>query len=236
MQVAEVLSRLRALSDPKTQATIMHSTHPPRTALGVNNAKLRKLAGEIGVDRLIAQQLWASGIHEARLLASLIDDPKRVTSKQMERWVRDFDTPDLCDACCLNLFVLTPFAFGKVATWSTRREELVKRASFVLLGCLAEANKVRDSEFNRFFAVIEREAGEERPLVKRAIAQALSLVARRSPALHKNALATADNVARQDSKNAQWVASEARKAIDKAPAPQQVKKKTAKKKAATLKK
>ena len=70
MQVAEVLSRLRALSDPQTQATIMRSAHPPRTALGVGNAKLRKLADEIGVDRLIAQQLWASGIHEARLLAS----------------------------------------------------------------------------------------------------------------------------------------------------------------------
>lgn len=230
MQVADVLSRLRALSDPKVQAALERSGSHPRSALGVSAADLRRLADEIGVDRLIAQQLWASGIHEARLLASLIDDPERVTSKQMERWVRDFDTWDLCDACCENLFHKTPFAFGKVSTWSARREEYVKRAAFSLLASLAAHDgSSPDSEFLRFLPVIVREAGDERPLVRKAIAAALRGVGQRKAALRKAALQTAAQLEAHDSRSARLIAAEASKELSKPPA---AKKKTAAKKKA----
>jgi 3-methyladenine DNA glycosylase AlkD len=219
MQVADVLSRLRALSDPQVAAALERSGSHPRSALGVSQQNLRQLAQEIGVDRLIAQQLWASGIHEARLLASLIDDPERVTSKQMERWVRDFDTWDLCDACCANLFHKTPFAFGKVSTWSGRREEYVKRAAFVLLGELAaNAPGAPDSEFLRFLPVIEREAGDERPLVRKATATALRQVGLRNRTLRKAATATATALERSEDRNARWIGTDSLKELNKAPA------------------
>jgi 3-methyladenine DNA glycosylase AlkD len=232
MQVADVLSRLRALSDPRVQAALERSGSHPRSALGVSAADLRKLADEIGIDRLIAQQLWASGIHEARLLASLIDDPERVTSKQMERWVRDFDTWDLCDACCENLFHKTPFAFGKVSTWSGRREEYVKRAAFSLLASLAAHDKASpDSEFLRFLPVIVREAGDERPLVRKAIAAALRQVGQRKANLRKAALQTVSELDAHESRSARLIAAEASKELSKAPAPKATaaRKKTAKK-------
>ena len=210
MQVADVLSRLRALSDPKVQAALERAGSHPRSALGVSATDLRKLADEIGVDRLIAQQLWASGIHEARLLASLIDDPERVTSKQMERWVRDFDTWDLCDACCENLFHKTPFAFGKVSTWSARREEYVKRAAFSLLASLAAHDQSSpDSEFLRFLPVVVREAGDERPLVRKAIAAALRQVGLRKATLRKAALQTVAELDGHESRSARLIAAEA---------------------------
>ena len=219
MQVADVLSRLRALSDPQVAAALERSGSHPRSALGVSPPQLRSLAEEIGVDRLIAQQLWASGIHEARLLASLIDDPERVTSKQMERWVRDFDTWDLCDACCANLFHKTPFAFGKVSTWSGRREEYVKRAAFTLLGELAaHAPAAPDSEFLRFLPVVERESGDDRPLVRKAIAGALRGIGSRNRSLRKAALATATSLDKHESRSARWIASDALRELNKPPA------------------
>jgi 3-methyladenine DNA glycosylase AlkD len=207
------------MSDPKIQAALERSGSHPRSALGVSASDLRKLADEIGIDRLIAQQLWASGIHEARLLASLIDDPERVTSKQMERWVRDFDTWDLCDACCENLFHKTPFAFGKVSTWSARREEYVKRAAFSLLASLATHDKGSpDSEFLRFLPVMVREAGDERPLVRKAIAAALRQVGLRKASLRKAALETAAELDRHESRSARLIAAEAQRELSKAPA------------------
>jgi 3-methyladenine DNA glycosylase AlkD len=218
MQVADVLSRLRALSDPQVAAALERSGSHPRSALGVPQPQLRQLAAEIGIDRLIAQQLWASGIHEARLLASMIDDPERVTSKQMERWVRDFDTWDLCDACCENLFHKTPFAFGKVSTWSARREEYVKRAAFVLLGELADNAKGEpNAEFSRFLPVVEREAGDDRPLVRKAIAGALRRLGGRNAALQKIALATATTLDQHHTRSGRWIASDALKELRKAP-------------------
>lgn len=228
MQVADVLSRLRALSDPKVQAALERSGSHPRSALGVSATDLRKLADEIGVDRLIAQQLWASGIHEARLLASLIDDPERVTSKQMERWVRDFDTWDLCDACCENLFHKTPFAFGKVSTWSARREEYVKRAAFSLLASLADHDKSSpDSEFLRFLPVIVRESGDERPLVRKAVAAALHGIGRRKASLLKAALQTVSELEAHESRSARLIAAEASRELSKPAASKPAAKKAA---------
>ena len=121
MLVGEVLSRLRQLQNPAAVQALQKQGVTPRAALGVSEQDLRKLATDIGVDRLIAQQLWASGIHDARVLASMVDDPARVTPKQMERWVRDFDSWALCDACCVNLFDKTPFAYAKAVAWSARK-------------------------------------------------------------------------------------------------------------------
>jgi 3-methyladenine DNA glycosylase AlkD len=141
MLVGEVLSRLRQLQNPAAVQALQKQGVTPRAALGVSEPDLRKLAAEIGVDRLIAQQLWASGIHDARVLASMVDDPARVTPKQMERWVRDFDSWALCDACCVNLFDKTPFAYAKAVAWSARKEEYVKRAAFSLVAALAQTDQ-----------------------------------------------------------------------------------------------
>jgi len=236
MQVADVLSRLRGLADPKVQAALERSGSHPRSALGVPAAALRSLADEIGVDRLIAQQLWASGIHEARLLASLIDDPERVTSKQMERWVRDFDTWDLCDACCENLFHKTPFAFGKVSTWSGRREEYVKRAAFSLLASLATHDKRSpDSEFLRFLPVVVREATDERPLVRKAVAAALRQVGLRKASLRKAVAQTLAELGRMESRSAQLIVAEVERELTRLSAAGAAKKAPARKKTAAAK-
>ena len=218
MLVGEVLSRLRQLQNPAAVQALQKQGVTPRAALGVSEQDLRKLAGEIGVDRLIAQQLWASGIHDARVLASMVDDPARVTPKQMERWVRDFDSWALCDACCVNLFDKTPFAYAKAVAWSARKEEYVKRAAFSLVAALAQTDqKAADSEFLRFIPIVKREAADERPFVRKSIAWALKEVGKRNKSLKKIALDTAKELDKLEAKSAHWIATDAIKELSAAP-------------------
>ena len=108
----------------------------PENTLGISIPNLRKLAKETGKDHALAEQLWSSGIHEAQILAGMIDDPTLVTEEQMEGWVKDFDSWDVCDQCCMNLFEKTGFAYQKAVGSSARGEEFIKRAGFVVMARL----------------------------------------------------------------------------------------------------
>ena len=223
MLVTEVLSRLRSMQNPEAVAALARQGVTPRAALGVSPAQMKQVAAEIGLDRLIAQQLWASGIHDARVLASMVDDPARVTPKQMERWVRDFDSWALCDACCFNLFHKTPFAYAKAVAWSARKEEYVKRAAFSLVAALAVNDaKAEDSEFLRFVPILKREAGDDRPIVRKSMGWALKEIGKRNKSLRKIALEAAKELDRMEAKAARWIAADVLKELN-APAPKAAK-------------
>ena len=182
----------------------------PKSTYGVSTPNLRKMAKQIGKDHPLAQKLWASGIHEARILASMIDSPEMVTEKQMENWVRGFDSWDVCDQCCSNLFDKTEFAYRKATQWSRRREEFVKRAGFVLIAALAVHDKgADDREFIKLLPIIKREATDNRNFVKKAINWALRQIGKRTSSLNKMAIETAKEIGEIDSKAARWIASDA---------------------------
>jgi 3-methyladenine DNA glycosylase AlkD len=133
MEIDEIITRLKSLSNPKSIEGMAHYGINPEKTLGVSIPSLRQLAKEIGKSHALAQQLWDTGIHEARILAGMIDEPDKVDDSQMEQWVRDFDSWDVCDQCCMNLFDRTGFAYSKAIEWSSREEEFVKRAGFGIL-------------------------------------------------------------------------------------------------------
>jgi 3-methyladenine DNA glycosylase AlkD len=183
----------------------------PDRALGVRVPDLRRLSKEIGTDHRLALALWKTGLHEARILASMVDDPAEVTEAQMEAWVGDFDSWDLCDQCCGNLFDKTPFAFVKAIEWATRDEEFPKRAGFALMAWAAVHDKrAEDRVFLDFLPIIEREAGDERNFVKKAGNWALRQIGKRNPRLHRAALAAAKRMSkRNDSLAARWIGTDA---------------------------
>ena len=171
---------------------------------------LRKLARAIGRDHDLAIALWETNVHEARLLAGMIDDPAQVTEAQMEVWVHDFDSWDLCDQVCGNLFDRTPYAFRKASEWTLREDEFVKRAGFATVACAAVHRKdVDDERFEVFLPIIRAESTDERNFVKKAVNWALRQIGKRSPALNANAVATAEQIRRIDSKAARWIGSDA---------------------------
>ena len=206
----EILIKLKSLSNPKAVAGMARFGINPKDTFGVSIPVLRKMAKQIGKNHLLAQKLWTSGIHEARILAGMIDPPEEVTEKQMEKWVKDFDSWDVCDQVCSNLFDKTKFAHKKAIEWSKRREEFVKRAGFVLMAALAVHDKeTGDKEFLKFLPIIKREATDDRNFVKKAVNWALRQIGKRNSALNKIAIQTAKEIQKIDSKSAKWIASDA---------------------------
>ena len=179
-------------------------------AVGVNVTELRRFARDLGHDHELAAALWASGVHEARLLASLVDEPAMVSEAQMEAWVIDLDSWDVCDGVCGNLFDRTPFALDKAVEWSTREPEFEKRAAFALMASAAVHRKdLPDAAFASLLPVIRAQAIDERNYVKKAVSWALRQIGKRSPGLNSQAVRTAERIERIDSRAARWVARDA---------------------------
>jgi len=210
MQYDEILRRLQSLADPKAVEGMARFGINPKNTYGVSIPNLRATAKEAGRNHLLAEQLWSSGIHEARILAGMIENPKMVTERQMDNWVKDFDSWDVCDQVCSNLFDKTPFAHQKALEWSKRSEEFVKRAGFVLMATLAvHDKKVKDEAFLKFLPLIKREATDDRNYVKKAVNWALRQIGKRSIKLNEAAVETAKEIQGLNSKSARWIASDA---------------------------
>ncbi len=216
--VAEIVARLRAQSNPANLPGMARYGIATDRALGVSMPGVRAIAREavapirkdFDARHTLALGLWDTGIHEARILAALVDAPQRVDAAQMERWALDFDSWDVCDQVCSNLFDRTPHALQMIAGWTCREETFVKRAGFVLIAQLAvHAKNMPDEDFLAFFPLIEREAGDERNFVKKAVNWALRQVGKRSAYLRTQALECARRVEAQGSRSARWIAADA---------------------------
>ncbi|MFC2067266.1 DNA alkylation repair protein [Chloroflexota bacterium] len=210
MQYGDILKKLKILADPRAVEGMARFGINPENTYGVSIPNLRKLAKEIRLNHTLAQQLWESGIHEARILAGMIEDPAMVAGTQIENWVRDFDSWDVCDQCCNNLFVRTQFAWQKAVEWSSSDEEFIKRAGFVLMACLSVRDKkADDQQFEQFFSLIKREAGDNRNFVKKAVNWALRQIGKRNPNLNKRAIETAVEIQQMNLSSAKWIAADA---------------------------
>jgi 3-methyladenine DNA glycosylase AlkD len=204
----DVLTKLEAKAKPDQLAGMSRYGLTGKKRLGVRVPEMRKIAQEIGLDRPLALELWKTGIPEGMIVASMIDVPEAVTEEQMEEWVKDLNSWDVCDQVCMNLFDKTPLAWVKVLDWSQRESEFVKRAAFALLACLAWHDKeARDDEFIRLIPVIQGGATDERNLVKKAVSWALRNIGKRNPNLNEIALQAAQELRGSDSRSARWIAS-----------------------------
>ena len=210
MQLKEVIKKLRSFSNAKTVAGMARFGINSHNTLGVSMPAVREIAKEIGSDHKLAQELWDSKIHEARILAGFVAEAKETTEEQMENWVKDLDSWDVCDQVCGNLFDKTEFAYNKAFEWSKRKEEFVKRAGFVLMATLSvHDKKALDERFEQFLLVIIRETEDERNFVKKAVNWALRQIGKRNISLNEKAIKTAQEIQKIDSKTAKWIANDA---------------------------
>jgi len=206
----EVLAALRAAADPKNVAGMARYGISIHGTLGVPVVLIRRLAKQAGRSHELAAELWDSGIHEARILATIVDRPEWVTRRQMNQWARDFDSWDVCDQACLNLFRYTPFAWGMAARWAGARREFVRRAGFALMAGLAVKDKnASDADFESLLPLIASAATDPRNMVKKAVNWALRSIGKRNPHLRRAAIGAAENIRAIDSPAARWIASDA---------------------------
>lgn len=228
MDYKEIITELKSHANLKNVKGMARFGINPKSTLGVSIPMLRNIAKEIKKNsdfskaseqrHKLALELWRSGLHEARILAALIDEADLVTEKQMESWAGDFDSWDVCDQVCMNLFDKTEFAHNKAIAWSKRREEFVKRAGFALMAALAvhDRNAV-DKKFLKFFSTIVRESTDERNFVKKAVNWALRQIGKRNKFLNKEAIKTAREIQKKypNSKSAKWIAADAIRELEK---------------------
>lgn len=205
-----VVAELRTIADPSHLPGMARVGINVDRALGVSIPNLRKLGRRYRPDHALALDLWGSGIHEARILASMVDDPAQVTRDQMEEWVGDFDSWDLCDQVISNLFDLTPFAASVVRAWTKRPEEFVKRAGFAMIAAHTVHDRTApDRTFTAWFPAIRRGAKDDRNYVKKAVSWALRQIGKRNLELNAAAIAEAELLTMSHVASARWVGRDA---------------------------
>jgi 3-methyladenine DNA glycosylase AlkD len=204
--VDQVLIELRAVGEPQRVAALKRSG-AASPAFGVGLPTLRSMARRIGHDHGLAAALWPTGVREARILASLIDERERVTRSQMDRWAESFDSWEICDQCCQNLFAHTAFALDKAVEWTRRPEEFVKRAAFVLVAVRVVHDKGADNRvFAQLLPTLVAAADDERIYVRKGASWALRQIGKRSDRLQTRVLAAVDPYLEADGRGIRWVA------------------------------
>lgn len=225
MDYEQIIKYLESISDPDAASGMARYGIKSKLVYGVSIPNLRKMAKEIGKDHNLALKLWDHGARETMVLASMVDEPGKVTEEQMEDWVKGFDNWEVCDQCCMNLFEKTPYAYKKCLDWSSRKEEFVKRAGFVMMARLAVSDKeAGDEKFRDFFPIIKKGSTDERNFVKKSVNWALRQLGKRNGKLNAEAIETAKRIYEIDSRSARWTASHAIRELESEPVQNRLKK------------
>jgi 3-methyladenine DNA glycosylase AlkD len=212
--VDAIVAEIRALGSERNRAGMARYGINTSRAFGVSMSALTPIAKRHRRDHALALALWKTGWHEARILATMIADPKSVTPAQMDRWAGDFDSWDVCDQACMKLFARTPFVTEKVRQWAADEREFVRRAAFALIaGYTVHAKEAPDGVFLNFLPIIETHAADPRNYVKKAVNWALRQIGKRSLALHGPAHALALRLAAADDPIARWIGRDAAKEL-----------------------
>jgi 3-methyladenine DNA glycosylase AlkD len=214
-EVDFIIEELKLLAEPNYLAKMTYFGIDASKALGVRIPNVRNLAKSIGINQNLSLELWAKGFHEARILATIIGNYKLVTENQINNWVNDFYSWDLCDQACANLFVKTTFVNQKIIEFAVAEAEFTKRTAFTLMAVSAVHLKKEPNEsFLQYLAIIEREAYDQRNFVKKAVNWALRQIGKRNAFLHEQAIFTANNILNQQNKKANWIALDALKELN----------------------
>ncbi|OBW63182.1 MAG: DNA alkylation repair protein [Dehalococcoides mccartyi] len=209
-EYTELITQLKALANADNAAGMSRFGISSANTLGVSGKDIRRLIVQAGHNHPLAMLLWDSGIHEARIMASLVAESRKVSPQEMETWVKDIDSWDICDLCCNNLWYKTPFAYEQALKWTYREEEYVKRAGFVLLTVLAvHDKKAPDEKFVLFFPRLLAEASDERNYVKKSVNWALRQIGKRNLSLNKAAITLGEEILAQNTRSARFIATDA---------------------------
>jgi 3-methyladenine DNA glycosylase AlkD len=207
---ARIVAELRRHASPKNVAGMARYGISTRNTLGVPIPVLRALARHLRPDHPLALRLWRSGIHEARILATMIDDPLRVTAVQLERWLADLDSWDVCDQLCANLLEDVPLARRRMTVWARRKPEFIRRAGFVLMARIAVSDKgAADETFLDCLAFIQRNGADGRNMVRKGVNWAIRQIGKRNSRLHQAAVATAEAFAAHRDASIRWIGTDA---------------------------
>jgi 3-methyladenine DNA glycosylase AlkD len=208
--VAELRSRADPTRKPGMARVGIHVAH----ALGVSIPNVRAIAKRCGTNHELALGLWRTEIHEARILATLVADPRTLTEDQMEAWVGDLSSWDVCDFAA-DLFGRSKVGVEKIRAWARRPEGFVKRCAFSMIARRAVwAKDAPDREFIGYLPLIRRAAIDERNEVRKGVSWALRQIGKRNRALHAAAIGEAEQILTLGTPSARWIARDALRELE----------------------
>lgn len=219
----EILSHIQALSTEKYLAGMAKFGIQTSRAFGVSVTILRNLAKTVKQEckqknislHDLAGELWETEFHEARILAILLENHKEMTEDQIESWVRDLDSWDVCDQLCSKLLWRLPNADKLITAWSAEEPEFVCRAAFALIAAIAiHDKKAPDTRFHAYFPLLEQYSSDERNFVKKAVNWAIRQIGKRNPALLSDAIVLAKRIQIQQTKSALWISRDALRELE----------------------
>jgi 3-methyladenine DNA glycosylase AlkD len=209
MSAETVLAELRARADPARKPGMARVGIDVSRALGVSIPDVRAVSKRCGTDHDLARELWSTRIHEARILATLVVDPARIGDEQMESWVGDLSSWDLCDFLA-DVISASPGGTKKIRQWARRPEGFVKRCAFSMIARRAVwAKDASDREFLGYLPLIRRAASDGRNEVKKGVSWALRQIGKRNRALHAAAIDEAERILTLGTPSARWIARDA---------------------------
>jgi 3-methyladenine DNA glycosylase AlkD len=214
--VEEVVKEIKKLSSAKAKDAQAYFGIGGVNNYGLTVPQMRAIAKQIGKNHALALQLWKTKIHEARHIAAMIAEPKKVTEKLMEQWLKDFNSWDIVDGTCSSLFDKTPFAYDKAMQWTKKKKEFEKRAGFTMMATLAVHDKKADDKmFEQFFPYILNESGDDRIFVRKAMNWALRQIGKRNERLCRKAIALAKEIRAKGDTSSKWIAADALRELEK---------------------
>ncbi len=228
MNTREIIELLRSLENPENKAGMARFGINAENAFGISMKTLEPIARKINKNHELALELWETGFHEARILAILIADLKKITPELMDKWTADFNSWDICDQAAMKLYCKTLFAWQKVFEWAQYEQEFVRRAAFATLAALCLHYKEKNNEpFEKSLELIIKYARDERNFVKKAVNWALRQIGKRNLELNRKAIETAEAILRAypDSKSARWIARDALRELHNEKTLERIKKK-----------
>lgn len=206
----DIIKELKKNASPKTIESERRFGNKGENLIGVTVTFLRKFVKKIPKNHKLALELWKSGIYEAKMLATMVDETIKVTESQMDKWVNEFDSWGICDGACMNLFCHTSFVEKKIYQYAKSKKEYVRRTAFTLIACLAFKKKeAKNKDLEKYFLLIKEYSFDERNFVKKAVNWALRQIGKRNEILRKKAIKTALEIQKQGTKSARWIASNA---------------------------
>lgn len=215
MKLKEVIDEIVKASSAKAKASQEYFGISNINNLGLTVPQMRAIAKKIGTDHTLALQLWQSGYHEARHIATMIADPKQATVKLAEHWLKDLNAWDIVDGFCSSLLRKTVFAYSKAVAWTQRKKEFEKRAGFTMMAQLAVHDKTAsDKEFEKFLQIIKRESHDDRNFVRKAVNWALRQIGKRNVRLCKKAIKTANEIYNKGDASSRWIATDALRELE----------------------
>jgi len=208
--VKEIINEFESLKNDKNIEGMKRYGINVDTAFGISAPVLTAISKKYRYNHKLALELWTTGYHDARLLATMIDNPEEVTKNQLKKWVKDFDSWDVCDCCCNRLFRKVGFIEEFIPIWCKDKREFVKRAGFSMIAQLAvHKKKATDSEFEYYFPLIIEGSKDERNFVKKAVNWALRQIGKRNMYLNKKALTLSEKLLTLNAKSSKWIARDA---------------------------